>query len=72
MQGGKMSRDREYFNIPGTDRKIAVDSVLVLPLVLAVPIALVAGMIWAVGFGWTFTIVAALAIWRILDGIRLV
>jgi len=43
-----------------------------LPLAFAVPIALVVGMIWAVGFGWTFTIVAALAIWRILDGIRLV
>ena len=67
-----MSRDREYFNIPGTDRKIAVDSVLVLPLALAVPIALVVGMIWAVGLGWTFTIVCTLVLWRILNGIRLV
>ena len=67
-----MSNDRDYFDIPGTDRKIAIDRILVLPLAFAVPIALVVGMIWAVGFGWTFTIVASLALWRILDGIRLV
>ena len=67
-----MSNDRDYFNIPGTDRKLAIDRVLVLPLAFAVPFGLIAIMIWAVGIGWTFTIVVALVLWRILDGIRLV
>ena len=67
-----MSRDRDYFDIPGTDRKIAIDRVLVLPLAFAVPFALIAIMIWAVGLGWTFTIVCTLVLWRILNGIRLV